>query len=113
MDYLPIMASSVPSERVFSSAGLTVTKRRTRLKPDVMEALQVMKFKLKQERLFLTRGLSSALERRLLNLNSEQDVVEDTFSDDCEMSEDDTEVNMLLDSDCEEEGTGNSDLDVS
>lgn len=37
------MSSSVSSEHAFSSAGLTVTDRRNRLKGDIMEALQVMK----------------------------------------------------------------------
>ncbi|KIJ37981.1 hypothetical protein M422DRAFT_177165, partial [Sphaerobolus stellatus SS14] len=32
LDYLPIMASSVSSERAFSAAGITITKRRNRLK---------------------------------------------------------------------------------
>ncbi|KZT31093.1 hypothetical protein SISSUDRAFT_968140, partial [Sistotremastrum suecicum HHB10207 ss-3] len=43
LDYLPIMASSVASERAFSSAGLTITKRRNRLNPDMVEALQGLK----------------------------------------------------------------------
>lgn len=42
-DFLPIMASSVSSERAFSSAGITITKRRNRLKADVVEALQFLK----------------------------------------------------------------------
>lgn len=42
-DYLAIMASSVSSERAFSSAGITITKRRNRLKGDIMEALQFLK----------------------------------------------------------------------
>lgn len=42
-DYLAIMASSVPSERAFSSAAETITKRRSRLKADIVEALQVLK----------------------------------------------------------------------
>jgi hypothetical protein len=37
------MASSVSSERAFSSAGITITKRRNRLKPDIVEALQFLK----------------------------------------------------------------------
>jgi hypothetical protein len=37
------MASSVSSERVFSSAGITISKRRNRLKEDIIEALQCMK----------------------------------------------------------------------
>ncbi|KAJ6550367.1 ribonuclease H-like domain-containing protein, partial [Mycena sp. CBHHK59/15] len=42
-DYLAIMASSVSSERVFSSAGITISKRRNRLKGDIVEALQCLK----------------------------------------------------------------------
>ncbi|KDQ21305.1 hypothetical protein BOTBODRAFT_85739, partial [Botryobasidium botryosum FD-172 SS1] len=39
-DYLAIMCSSVSSERAFSSANLTITKLRNRLKGDITEALQ-------------------------------------------------------------------------
>jgi hypothetical protein len=42
-DYLSIMASSVSSERAFSSAGITLSKRRNRLQADIVEALQFMK----------------------------------------------------------------------
>jgi len=42
-DYLPVMASSVSSERAFSSAGITISKRCSRLKPDIVEALQFLK----------------------------------------------------------------------
>ena len=54
MDYLPIQASSVPSERVFSSSAETDTKKRNRIHPVLMEALQMLKFALKQERLSFT-----------------------------------------------------------
>jgi hypothetical protein len=37
------MASSVLSERMFSAAGLTITKHRTRLRGDIVEALQVLR----------------------------------------------------------------------
>ncbi len=37
------MASSVSSERAFSSAGITISKRRNRLKGDIVEALQFLK----------------------------------------------------------------------
>ena len=43
MDYLPIQASSVPCERAFSSCAETDTKRRNRLSPALIEALQVLK----------------------------------------------------------------------
>jgi hypothetical protein len=42
-DYLAIMASSVSSERAFSSAGITISKRRNRLKADIVEALECLK----------------------------------------------------------------------
>jgi hypothetical protein len=54
MDYLPIQASSVPCERVFSSSAETDTKKRNRLKPELMEALQILKFSLKKARLDFT-----------------------------------------------------------
>ena len=56
MDYLPIQASSVPCERVFSSSTETMTKRRSRISPILMEALQMTKFFLKKERLDFMRG---------------------------------------------------------
>lgn len=56
MDYLPIQASAVPCERVFSSSAETDTKRRNRISPVLMEALQMLKFYLKKERLNFTRG---------------------------------------------------------
>jgi hAT family C-terminal dimerisation region len=49
---LPIMASSVSSERAFSSAGITITKRRNRLKPDIVEALQFLKCTYHRDLLF-------------------------------------------------------------
>jgi hypothetical protein len=51
-DYLAIMASSVSSERAFSSAGITITKRRNRLKGDIVEALQFVKCAMKGDLLF-------------------------------------------------------------
>ena len=42
-DYLAVQGSSVPSKRAFSSGGLTGTRLRGRLSPDIFEALQVLK----------------------------------------------------------------------
>jgi hypothetical protein len=44
LDYLPIQASAVPSERVFSSSAQTDTARRNSIKPILMESLQMLKF---------------------------------------------------------------------
>jgi hypothetical protein len=46
-----VQATSVPSERVFSSSAETNTKRRNRLSPALMEALQMLKFNFKKTRL--------------------------------------------------------------
>ena len=40
---MAIMASSVSSERAFSTAGITVSKWRSHLKGDIVEALQCLK----------------------------------------------------------------------
>jgi hypothetical protein len=63
MDYLPIQASSVPCERVFSSAKETDTLKRNRIHPMLMEALQMMKFSLKKDRqsISFTDGWKTAM----------------------------------------------------
>jgi hypothetical protein len=62
LDYLPIQASSVPCERVFSSSGETDTNKRNRIKHDFFEALQILKFGLKKERLNFSGDLLTTLE---------------------------------------------------
>jgi hypothetical protein len=42
-DYLAIQGSATPSERAFSSGGLTGTKHRNRLNGVVFESLQLLK----------------------------------------------------------------------
>lgn len=44
MDILPAQASSVSCERLFSSSKETCTPRRNRISPQLMEALQTIKF---------------------------------------------------------------------
>src|ERR1700720_3155101 len=56
LDYLPIQASAVPSERMFSSSAETDTKKRNRINPILMESLQMLKFALKKARLDLSGG---------------------------------------------------------
>ena len=51
-DYLSIMVSLVSSERAFSSAGITISKRRNRLKGDIVEALQFIKCLLQKELIY-------------------------------------------------------------
>lgn len=72
LDYLPIQASAVPCERVFSSSAETDTKRRNRIHPVLMEALQMVKFSLKQQRLNFTEGWA-VTEKELENEADEDD----------------------------------------
>jgi hypothetical protein len=46
------MVSSVSSERAFSSAGITISKHRNRLKGDIVEALQFLKCLIHRDLLF-------------------------------------------------------------
>ncbi|KAJ7039417.1 hypothetical protein C8F04DRAFT_930327, partial [Mycena alexandri] len=57
LDVLPVQASAVPCERVFSSSKETDTLRRSSLSPVTMEILQLLKFKFRNDRLTFTEGL--------------------------------------------------------
>jgi hypothetical protein len=74
MDILPIQASSVACERVFSSSKETITARRNRLHPQLMEALQVLKFdhKNNKNRLNFTAGYD--MDEELLELEAMEEV---------------------------------------
>jgi hypothetical protein len=63
-DYLPIQPSAVPCEHVFSSSAETDTKKWNRINPMLMEALQMLKFSLKQDRLGF-RGCWVSSEKEL------------------------------------------------
>ena len=56
MDYLPIQASAVPCACIFLSSAEMDTKRRNRIGPLLMEALQMLKFHLKKSRLNFTEA---------------------------------------------------------
>ncbi|KLO04286.1 cytochrome P450 [Schizopora paradoxa] len=64
-DYLAIMASSVSSERAFSSAGITISKRRNRLNFDIVEALQSLKSAISSKVLARPAEPSKSLEEEL------------------------------------------------
>ncbi|SJK99386.1 uncharacterized protein ARMOST_02682 [Armillaria ostoyae] len=49
MDILPIQGSSVPCEQVFSSGKQTTTDHQSHITPELMEALQMLKFGLKHD----------------------------------------------------------------
>jgi hypothetical protein len=81
MDYLPIQASAVPCERIFSSSAETGTKKRNRISPLLMEALQVLKFYLKKERLNLTAGWITS-EKDLVDDDPEEDLLQKVLRSD-------------------------------
>ncbi|KII83154.1 hypothetical protein PLICRDRAFT_119748, partial [Plicaturopsis crispa FD-325 SS-3] len=54
MDILPVQASAVPCERVFSSSKETCTLRRNRTSPRLLEALQILKFSFRKSCLSYT-----------------------------------------------------------
>ena len=56
------MASSVSSERAFSSAGITISKHRNRLKGNIVEALQCLKCIYRNDLIF--REVITALEEK-------------------------------------------------
>jgi hypothetical protein len=73
MDYLLIQASSVPCECVFSSAAETDTKKRNRITPALMEALQMLKFLLKKQLLNFTSGWKTSESAMLGETGAEAD----------------------------------------
>ncbi|PSS32192.1 hypothetical protein PHLCEN_2v2042, partial [Hermanssonia centrifuga] len=75
-DYLSIMATSVSSERAFSQGGITLSKRRSCLKGDVVEALQCLKCMIRRDLLFKEAAPSSATEEML-----DDDLVEGLWTD--------------------------------
>ena len=83
MDILPIQASAVPCERIFSSAKETMAARRNRIFPDLMEALQLLKFTLRNGRsLDFTSGLGymDELHEMERQESEKNDVPEDVTS---------------------------------
>jgi hypothetical protein len=59
MDLMPVQATSVPSEHIFSASKRTTTARRNRLTPKIMEATQILKFEAKNKReISFTKGFS-------------------------------------------------------
>ena len=70
------MASSVSSEQAFSAAGLTITKQRNRLKGDIVEALQVLKCKIKSDNIMRSAAAPNLAFEEELDACAEQEDVE-------------------------------------
>jgi len=78
LDYLPIQASAVPCERVFSSNAETDTRRRNRISSLLMEALQMLKFYFKKERLNFTKDWAVS-EEEMTEVEQEVDLLAKLF----------------------------------
>ena len=72
-DYLAIMGSSVSSERAFSAAGITISKRRNRLKADIVEALKLLKCMYVKDLIYREPAPTSVLEDELEVLDDNGD----------------------------------------
>ena len=91
MDYIPIQASSVPTEQVFSSAGETDTLKQNHTSPILMKALQMLKFGLKQDRLNFTEGLITDEKAMQIDDSSDADYLANLIIEDPSDA-----MNMLL-----------------
>lgn len=109
LDILPIQGSAVPCERVFSSAKETMTPRRNRIRPKLMEALQMLKYSHRHGvELDFTKGTSETDEIELLERNrgDTAEVSSDYATYVSTLGEDDG-----LDSDSEEDEEEDGDVD--
>ena len=76
MDILPIQASLVPCERVFS-----ITARRNSLSPRLIKALQLLKFATKHNReISFIKGLDKVEELTELEKREDGQSVEDLYT---------------------------------
>jgi hypothetical protein len=108
MDYLPIQASSVPCERVFSSAKETDTLKRNRIHPVLMEALQTLKFSLKKDRFDFTGGWQTTLSdmKGTRNTSTTKDLLAHLLTGDRQATTDSL-LHALSDSDDEDDNDNN------
>jgi len=80
MDFLPVQATSVPCEHVFSSAKDIDTVKRNQISPVLMEALQILKSSLKKERINFMDGWQTS--EAAMSAVSPTDNLNSLFADD-------------------------------
>lgn len=68
------MGSSVPSERAFSAAGITISKRCNRLKGDIIEAIKFLKALYVRDLIFREPEPTSILEAELEVFEDDEDL---------------------------------------
>jgi hypothetical protein len=76
MDLLPIQASAISCERVFSSGKVTIAAQYSQIKPQLMEVLQILKFSIWQDQeLDFTAGYH--WDNEVKDLESNIEIAED------------------------------------
>ena len=109
-DYLSVMASSVSSERVFSSAGITICKQHNHLDADIIESLQCLKTFIQQD-LMAHDVVSIAEEEQELNNMDGQPVNQDTSAIDVVNTGDDLSWGAVYDG-VANAGGNNTDIEI-
>ena len=84
------MSSSVSSEHAFSQGGITISKRRSCLKGDIVEALQCIKCAIRHDLLFQKPAPSSMLE-----LEEHDEELVDAPGGDSRDAEEESDVEVL------------------
>ena len=101
-DYLVIMSSSFSSERAFSQGGITISKLRSCLKGDIVEALQCIKYAIQSDLLFPEPAPSSVFEAEVNKDGEELDIGEDAAKegwDDLLIEDEDEDPVVQIDTD--------------
>lgn len=93
------MATSVSSERAFSQGGITISKRRNRLKADVVEALQCLKCTLRQGLFFKDDDSPSSVVERELAQDPCEDGLEEQEAVAVVDDDDEESWDLILDED--------------
>ena len=85
LDYLPIQASAVPCEHIFSSAKETDTLKRNQIHLMLMEVLQMLKFSLKKDRgsISFTDGWKTARVEMEAQRSAKDNMLVDLLTGDC------------------------------
>ncbi|KAF9509281.1 hypothetical protein BS47DRAFT_1301724 [Hydnum rufescens UP504] len=68
--------TSIPCKCIFSSSSETMTKRHNHIKPELMEALQMLKFMLKNESLHFTENWKTLIGNMTTNPDDENNTLQ-------------------------------------
>jgi hypothetical protein len=94
------MASSVSSERAFSQAGITISKRCNRLDADIVEALQCLKCLIQQD-LMVQASSTLANEEQDLDYDDDQPANQDSTTMEVVDAGDEVTWGAPISDDCE------------